>query len=115
MIFKVGGQRDAQGAVDGSGDGMPPSSKRGRTRGKRKRGVTCGPGTELRKCETEREPPKIGQERLTEILVWTTGESSRRTDSSTSSTVGGSGCVRPSTGASTWTFSSCSCGVAVRV
>jgi hypothetical protein len=89
MIFIVGGQRKAQGTVDRCGDSVPPGSKRGRTGGKRKRGVTRDPGIELEKYEPG--PPKIVQGRLTEILVWTTGESSRRIDSSTSSTAGGSG------------------------
>ena len=47
MVFKVGGQRNSQVAVDRCGYSVPPGSKRGRTRGDGERGIACGSGIEL--------------------------------------------------------------------
>ena len=47
MIFKVGGQGSAEGAVKGCRHCVPSHGERGRTRGNRERGIACGPGIEL--------------------------------------------------------------------
>lgn len=47
MVFKVGGQRSPQGAVDRCGYCMPPGSKGGGAWGNGERGIACGSGIEL--------------------------------------------------------------------